>query len=376
MLKRTLLVIIIALLILLTASCWDQIEIERLAFIIGIAVDKADEADKIEVTYQIAHPEAFMEESKSSESYWNVSKIGNDLSEITNSLSSSLYLKPTFEHCQIILVGEDLARESMDKYLDFIIRTYDIRRRLKIGVVQGQAKDVLNMDLKSSMVPSLLVPEIMHNNTKESFEMTDYMYLGNLHTAYVEKYDFIMPRILVDKEKIVMRGGAVFNNFKLVGWLSGHEMIGARFLRGDVGSGPLVVELPAHLGERIVLNVYETSSKLRPEIQNDKLYISLDIKVEGDVNEIISPQEGVSKQELMTTATEMFEQYLEERIVNTFNFTKSELKSDPFRIKEKLQSYYPNYWSKNKDNWEEIYGSADLITDIKVRIRRMGESKE
>lgn len=375
MTRKVILTIIIAGITLLLVSCWDQIEIEDQAFIVGIALDKSDESGKLEVTFQIAHPKAFMAESQVDEPFWNITQVSEDITTARNELIKKINWIPTFEHCQILLISEDVAKDRFEKYLDFLIRTFEVRKKLQIAIVQGKAKEILDLKFKSGIIPSFVISEILNKNTKYSFEVTDYSHIGRIHIALIEGHDFILCRIIPLKDELSISGGAVIKDFMLAGWLSGEEVMGARFLRGDVESGFLEVKLPPELGEDVILRIYESESELKPEIRGDKLYAVLNIRLEGDINEITAPSSGLNSDEYIKKASVVIEKNLENIIKRTFKKVQQEFASDPFRIKEKTQSYYPHFYQANQGHWDEIYRSAELEISTEIMIRRIGEIK-
>ena len=373
MAKKTMLLILVLALMFTSSSCWDQKPIENQAFIIGLALDKGKQPDKIMVTFQIAQPKAFIAESPADESFWNITEEADDISTAQSQLANIMNWIPSFMHCQVILIGEDLAREGLHKYHDFILRTHEVRRRLKVAVVQGKAKDILDMDFKSALLPAFVVAEMMSQNIKYSYDLTDYMDVAEIHRADSEGFDFVLGRIIPMDNKIEMSGSGVFKNLKLVGWLSGEETMGVRFLQGNVGSGYLTVDLPEEFGDRAVLRVYEAHSRLEPELKGNKLYVRLKVRLEGDIQEIVNEKGKMNETVFLSTAQRLFEADLKEKIEHAFRKAQQEYESEPFGIKDKVKSYYPKYWKQHKDQWEELYRSAKLEIEAKVLIRRIGE---
>ncbi len=373
MVKKALSFLLIIFLLFTLTSCWDQLEIEDQAFIIGLGLDKSEDSDNILVTFQIAQPQAFVAGAQESEPYWNIVEEAKDISEAREQLLRKSNWIPTMEHCQVILVGEGLARDGLKGYFDYIMRTHEIRRRLSVAVVQGKAQDVLDIKFNSGLIPSFVVSEMLKQNSQYSLEITDYMTLGQLHMSDVESYDFILSRVIPMKDKLDMSGGAVFSKSKMVGWFSGVELTGARFLRGDVSAGSLLVDLPSDIGERAMLRIFEAKSYLKPEIRDGRLYAVLEAVIEGDIDEIVNATGALDETALIQRCTEVFESHLISLTTRAFKKAQLELASDPFRLKEKVKSYYTDFWRKNKDNWDEIYEAAVLEPDVRVFIRRVGE---
>jgi len=371
--KRIKLLLLVFILMFTSSSCWDQKPIENVAFILGLGLDKGNHPDKILVTFQIAQPKAFVAESTADEPFWNISEEADDITTAQNQLSRIMNWIPSMEHCQVILIGEDLAREGLHKYVDFLLRTHDVRRKVQIGVVQGQAKDILDMDFKSALVPSFVVSEMMTRNTRHSFELTDYMDIAKIHRSDSEDFAFVLARLIPLKNKMDLSGGGVFKDLRLVGWLSGDEIMAIRFLRGDVGSGQLTVRLPQEFGDWAILSVYEAQSVMKPELKGNKLYVKLELRLEGDITEIVNEKGKMTETEFLATAEKMFETDLKNKIRKVFKKTQQEFECEPFGLEDKVKSYYPKFWKENKDQWDEIYRSAELEIEAKVLIRRIGE---
>ena len=373
MLKKYTFICLLLILLLSTTSCWDYLEIERQAFILGLAMDKAENGQDIEVTFQIAKPQAFTANGNTDEPYWNTSLVSVDMTEAHKELTKAINQIPTLEHCQVILIGEELAREGLGEYIDYLLRTHEVRRLIRIGVVQGKAKDILDMEFQTDLLPSFVLSEMMEENSKHALELTDFMNIGRLHAADITGYDFVLARIIPLNEKMDMSGGGVFKDLKLVGWLSGEELSGIRFLRGDVGSGYLALQLPEDLGKRAMLEVFEAQAMMEPAIRDNRLYVNLELRIEGDIIEVVRDNKEINEMEFLKRLEQLYEQDLKNMIDNAFKKVQLEYNSDPFLLKEKVKSYYPDYWKQNHDTWDEIYRTAVLETEAKVLIRRIGE---
>lgn len=373
MVKKTWLILLTIIPMLIASACWDQKEIEDQAFIIGLAMDKGDTPDKIIVTFQIALPQAFVAEAQSDEPFWNISEEADDITAAEYQLTRIMNQVPNLEHCQEILIGEKLAREGLSEYLDFLIRTHEVRRMVNIGVVQGKAKDILDMQFKTALMPSFVLAEMMSDNSKHKLELSNFMNIGRLHIADTMGYDFVLARIIALNEKLDMSGGSVFKGLKLVGWLSGEEMMGIRFLRGDVGSGSLAIKLPEELGERAMLRIFEVQSMLEPEIRDGRLVAKLKLRLEGDISEIVSDNKKVGEMEFLSQIEDLFEKDIKDKIEKSFKKVQLEFESDPFMLKEKTKSYYPEFWKQNYEVWDEIYRTAKLEIEARVLVRRIGE---
>jgi len=374
MVKRLVIVILIFLMIILS-GCWDKIEIEKRAFILGIAIDKADSRDEVMVTFQIALPKAFGAETGGEmEAYWNITKTAKNIGIARDMLFESINWVPTFEHCPLLLIGEDLAKEGLKEYMDFFLRTYDIRRRMVVAVVQGKARDLLDIKTKSEPVPAFFISEIMNQNSDHKYGISGSSYLGRIHEKLVRNADFMLSRVILDgKDKVRVAGGGLFKDFKLVGWLDSNELMAARMLRGDISGGYLTSDLPKELGSRIILRIFDASSSLTPKLQDDKLIVISRIRLEGDIIELDEPGVGINDINMLRAIQDYMEKDLEDKIKKVFIKTQQQYDCNPFLLDERVMNSLPNYWDKINKNWHEIYKTIELKVDADILIRRVGE---
>ena len=373
MLKRFALLCVILTLMLGMIGCWDYLEIDSRAFILGVALDKADNDDEVMVTFQIALPEAFGGNGGDKEAYLNITEVVSDVSEARGNLMRSINWVPTFEHCQILLIGEELARGDFKRHMDFFFRAFDVRRQLEIGVVQGRAKDILEMEFKSDPVPAFFISDLMALNSKYSLEISDFNYIGRLHEQHTGGMDTMISRIIPDNDKIHITGAGIFRNFKLTGWFSGEEIMAARLLRGDAVSGIISVRVPEAMGRRILLRAFELQTSFLPEFRNSQLTAVSKIRIEADIESMAVTGIPIDNAETVRQLESSIEAYIESIIKHTFRKAQREFKAEPFRLGERIQNHHFHFWLENRDQWDEIYQTVELDVEADVRIRRVGE---
>jgi spore germination protein KC len=114
---------------------------------------------------------------------------------------------------------------------------------------------------------------------------------------------------------------------------------------------------------------------MEPEIKDGRLLVKLDLRIEGDMTEIVLANKEINETEFLNRLEKLYEQDVKNKIEKSFRKMQQEFNSDPYQLKEKLMSYYPEFWKENQENWDEVYRSAALELDVKVLIRRIGEIK-
>ena len=130
-LQRTLLLCILILLI--QTGCWGGREINDLEIVVGMGVDKDSTPGNILLTAQIAKPGEMGKTSGNdggsgdTKAFWNVnstkSAIFDAARDITHKTGNRLFVS----HSQVVIFGNDIAAEGLQKYIDFFLRAHEMR---------------------------------------------------------------------------------------------------------------------------------------------------------------------------------------------------------------------------------------------------------
>ena len=112
---------------LLICGCWSRKEVETLAFVTTIGIDKAEEPGKVELTLQTVDttkisPPGSGGGGGDDKPVLNLKKTGNTVFEAIRKFNYESSRRPFFPHSQALIYGEEIAREGVGKYIDFIER--------------------------------------------------------------------------------------------------------------------------------------------------------------------------------------------------------------------------------------------------------------
>lgn len=375
--KKTLSFIFLLCYIMVLSGCWDRRDIEQNGFILGIGIDAAED-EKIEVTYEIALPQSASggggeESSGGAESALDVSVIADDIADANTSLLSKVNRYPIFTHLQLLVFGEEYAKEGIHDVMDFFFRNPDIRYRTDVAVALGQAKKILEFEPKTTKAASTYISRIIEQNSKDNFHIFQFQNIGRIYQNYIRKSPIFLSQVSIEKDVLDVTGGGVFKNYKLVGWFSGEDVQGLRWGWGEViRGGDLRIEMPENKGGKITLSVFRSDSSLIPVLEDDNIIAKSKIYIEGDITSIESHNVDQKVDELFFEWEKAFEDYIRKNVHNTFIKSRDVFGVDNFEIDGKMADYYPEYWEENKENWDEIFKTVELTVDVDVKIRRVG----
>ncbi|NLI60829.1 MAG: Ger(x)C family spore germination protein [Clostridiales bacterium] len=371
MYKRILLICLISFCMLIIPGCWDRIEIERNAFILGLGIDLSD--DQLLITYQIALLDAFKGEGgEQSKSTQQISIVADSLSEATKDLLSFFGNMPNFSHCKLIVFGEKYAKKGISDSLDFLFRETDMRRVTSVCVADGEAKEILNIEPKTAPSSAIVIDQIITQNSLSNSDIFPFQDIGYIHHNFVRGSDIGLAKVSVDKGIVKVSGAGLFKDYKLIGWYTDHEVTGLRFILGELKEGYHSVHLPWDEGDRITMNAYNINASTIPKITDGNIVVKSRILIEGDITEIGNPVLVNTSERLIKYWQKAIEDDIRSTINSVYKKGRDIYGVDAFEFDQKIESYYPEFWKKNKDNWDELFKTVELDLEIDVKLRRLG----
>lgn len=179
--------LVLAILALLLTGCWDQVEIEDRALVLGLSIDDASPEEMateeqvthldntklpgrgISVTAQIAVPgrvplgpgSGSSSDGAKASPVWVVTVAGHTLDDAMNNLQQQIADPRYLVHLRVIVISESIARGRMDELHDYLRRNPEIRRRTWMLVSEGRASRFMDVDPPLQRVPTLYILSMM-----------------------------------------------------------------------------------------------------------------------------------------------------------------------------------------------------------------------
>ncbi|MEN2766639.1 Ger(x)C family spore germination protein [Ornithinibacillus xuwenensis] len=125
--------------LLFLCGCWDQKEVEELAYVIAVGIDKAeDHENRVKISYLIANPEAgsTAEGGGSQEPPREIISFEADDFISSKNLANTVITKHvTYDLLRMIIVSEDFARdENFIRWIYDATKSMEIRRDIRLLV--------------------------------------------------------------------------------------------------------------------------------------------------------------------------------------------------------------------------------------------------
>lgn len=306
--KSKVLRLLLALLIpLLLSGCWERKELNEIAFILGMGLDKAESGYR--VTMQVVIPSSISSQTAGGTSGGGVPVVVSSFTVPTIYESDRQYTlissRTAYKgHIRVLVIGEELARAGIAEILDVLKRSREPRNDYYVMVAKGTtAEEALKVLTPLDKIPANKLFSSLDKSYKISAKTTavslnkfvdDLLYVGiNPVLTGVEVVGNAsegdkMSNLeqSVPKASLKYRSLAVFKKDRMVGWLSDEETSGYNYITDNVvkTSGNLIGDD----GKPIVIEAIRTTTKRKMKMVGGEPHIYIHVKAECNVQEVHS----------------------------------------------------------------------------------------
>jgi spore germination protein KC len=388
MVKKYYLMVMISSCMFILSGCWSSKEITELMIVTGMGIDRDSNNGEYKVTLQIINPGEIASQTKTERlEVTTYQTTGESIYEVMRRFSTEVPRKMYLSHIQLVIFGEELAKEGIGKTLDFISRNHEFRTDFFILVSKNsKAEDILNVLTPTESSPSVSLYSSI-NVSEKIWAPTKGVHLDELlNTLISEGKEPILTGVKVsgDKDKgdevssleqikpaaiTKITGYAAFKKDKLVGWLSENESKGYNYIINNITS--TVGSIPCEGGGIIALEVKKSKTDLKANVKNGKPSITIKTDIEADLGEIQCDMD-LTKTEIIKKIEKDAGKQVEGLMEEVITKAKEDFKSDIFGFGETIHRQHPKAWKKLKGNWDETFQDLEISFNINYKIRRIG----
>lgn len=380
----------------LVTGCWDRLEIEDRATILGMAIDPIQQGEDAEgisgpfarsdvkgykLTAQLAIPGRIplgpggTSESGTQKPVWVVSTTGKTIQDAVSNMQQELADKVFLGHLRVIIINEKLAKSvGVDDIQDFFRRNAEIRRLAWMVISQGDASVAMEAAPKLERVPTLYLVGTMDHAV--AMGKLPNVFLGNYwSTLSSTGQEPVLPLIQVLGDKIELAGLGVFRDDRMVGALDPLETASFMEITNVRKAGyPVAIPMPGDPSHSVIIQGTDRKTHIHLRTENGKPAFDIYGLIEANILEHTGTKE-VDKviPQLESEVTEILIQGQEKTIAKM-----KKLHSDVFGFGEYIRGHKSDYWTEtlngSREKWEQTFATTPVRVHIKLYIRRSGMS--
>jgi len=383
-------------------GCWDRLELEERAVVLGISIDAAAQEEvqaledevshlkgnfptpgtkPIRLAVQIALPGRIPlgpgeggGGSNNNQTIWVVDVVGHTIDDAIMNLQQQISGRLFFGHLRVIVVSEEIARSGLQNLNDYMRRNSEVRRMAWLMIARGNAKALLDARPKLERVPTLFMISTLDDAVKLGKFPMDYIgiYWSNSSKKGQEGY---LPYVqLMSQQNIELKGLAYFKGDKMAGATKPLEIgafMGVKGMNPAGYRGSISID---NTGNSVMLYSTHRQSKIDVAIENGRPHFHVVIANELNLEEKSSESFLVDRPEILADLEKKDEEAANKFHAELIKKTQ-ENGSDIFGFGEHLRAKKPRYWDrevKTKEQWQKMYKDIPIDVTVDIKIRRIG----
>lgn len=388
---------------ILLSGCWDRVEIDERAVVLGVSIDTASEEeeevesevthvqgslpapgkDMVHVAIQIALPgriplgpgEGGGASGNPEQTLWVVDVFGHSIDDAFMNLQQQVSSKLFFGHLRVIVISEEVAKRGLANINDFFRRNSEVRRMAWLMVSKGKAIELMKASPKLERIPTLYLMSTLDEGIRMGKFPKDYIGIFWSNMSKKGQEGFLPYVELKKSDNVEIKGLAYFKGQKMVGTTKPLEIAGYLGLRGVNPAGyRAVIKLDSPTGT-VITNVAHRSSKIKVSINSGTPHFVIDVMLEVNVEEVIGGESLSLDNPGILTQIEQKQGEASVKFYENIIRKTQEKKSDIFGFGEYVRAKEPGYWMRQigtKEKWERMYPDATFEVHVVTKIRRIG----
>lgn len=359
--KKLRIAMLFVVIMLIFTGCWDSVEVNQYAFVIGMGIDAGILPDEIIVTYQIASPKS---EGEDGDAFRNVTISALSLSNAEQQMRTMLDKKINLEHMQVLIIGSQVAQRDVAQFKDYFFRDIGKRRIGGFVVADGRASDVLSKDLEGAKAPSFYIMELLRNNAHESSSIVEGFTPAEINKNMQLRQDYVLPYLTIEPNVAINRA-ALVRGQAMVGVLDARQVEAYKWLNGGSKSVEATVGVDSAAG-RIIFNVGNIKVKTEIEKKGDERALKVKITGRCEVSEVVSGNAAKISDTLLAGAVAQVNDKIKLQSEQFLNYIQGEAQADILDYATLLKNFDAQWWQQSGGRWREIYPNMQISVETRI----------
>lgn len=369
--KKAAVLLAAALILLLQSGCWSYHELETYSIVAGIAIDKGQNGYKYHVTLECVDMSATGGPTAGIEPQM-LEEDGNAIFDAMRSTLRESDKKLYFNHCKVIIVSSELAKEGIKPLLDWFQRDAEPRSTLAFLISKEKtAGEILRVTPQTGQITGFQISNSLTETASYYGGMPQVQLYQIYNILNAEGASVALPAIetktVPSGQTVQFAGVAVFKGDRQVGWLDDEPAKYFVMAHGDANGGLLLTgEKPD--AKDIVLEILSVKTKKEPVISGDAVSMRISVEMEAAFAEQNSEVDYLTK-DGMDKIQGYAERTIRDGIQDVVESVQQQFDSDIFCFGNSIFLSDPGEWERLKPHWDDIFRKLKVEVEAKVVIR-------
>ena len=284
-------------------------------------------------------------------------------------------------HVKYFLIGEETAKNNIDKVLDILSKDQEVRLTSNVYIVKGMTAQEFLENVVSS---EYKLSDMLDNMEKSSNQKTIVKYITIseiLSSKLSDTSTYLIPTLeFTDNMKNITEvtgteqeskeltkqfefyGYCIMKDNKLIDFLDDEEAIIYNMLINEAGGGNIDVENEKGEVVSFGINDIVTDYSFRFDDNNNLKQIVVSLKFRSNFEEVLS-KDDITKQKNLSKYQDLQEEKIKKQVQELIAKSQ-DLNLDIFSMGEKLNVKHPYKFRKIKERFGEIYKDVDIKVNV------------
>lgn len=367
-------IFLIIFLCLFLSGCGNYAELDKLAIVTGVAIDK--KGNDYEISYLVANSPKGQTSSKEGEAKTTVySGTGKTIPDAAMVIEQKSPKKIYLGHVNVVIISEDIAKDGFFKVADWLFRSPETRKQFYLLQAKNdKAKDIIKIISPLESFPSQSIATLLESNRDSKSASTTTTYNNFVGYVLEEGADPILPTITIHGN--IKKGSeqsniettepiayltlgplAIFKEDKLVGYATTKESELINLIQNKIKEIKFSLTFK---NDALSIDSYNLKTKLSIE---DESHITLTITGTGNIYNINSNID-ISNPKEIKKIENLWNKSLQKSLKKLIRKMQDKYHADIFGFGNKIYSTYPKKWNQLKKDWNNKY-----FKEVKVKIK-------
>ena len=376
--------------ILLFTGCWNYTELNNMAIITGLSIDKKGE--EYEINLMVSNSQNVQSSNKEGSAQTSIlTGTGKGILEAIREAELYSPKRLYIGHLSVIIASTEVAQEGLEKILDYLMREPESRKKFYFVIAnKAKAGDVLKVVSPLEVFPSQNIALNIQSAAQEEAVTRDMTYSNFLSDILTEGKQPTLTSITVigdvdkgekneniqktDPDSIIKLGPiAIFKNDRLLGFASDDESSGINLFNNAIKQMHVTTKCDDSF---ITTNLREIKVGKKVKFENDQPKITLTMKATASIKEINCRRNLEDRKVILDIEKELREE-LESILQKGIDAAQKTYKSDVLGLGSLVYQKNPKYWYKNRDQWDdEIFPKLEIKLDMNINIKTNGSLEQ
>ena len=359
---------------IILCGCWNYREIDTLAIVAGMAIDKDMVTNKYILTTEVITTQAQGVSSIISSQIFTTE--GDSVFSAVRDTIEKTGLRLFWSDSKVVIISDSIAREGIIPAIDWTNRSNFVRPDMWLLVSKGNtASEILKTKVKINEVTSFHLDDTM-NSWKVLSKFTNSMiwsFIDELSSPGNSEAVTTVENKLSDGNILpLVEGCAIFKSDKLVGYIDGNETLYMLMIKNKIKQGLITLVNVSGSNTNVTLELNDNRTKLTPIYNNGLVSMIIDVYPILSIHEIQGTKDFMKEENLVTLQSEA-EKKIGSQIQNLINKLQKDYDSDVLGFGEKFNEEKPKVSKDFKKNGKDIF--TNMKTTVNVHVQIKGSNK-